>query len=64
MVTHTHGKYDLQWSTQIQELSKDIWINTSKGHVETESVKAMKEQRGLLGVMGPPGNYWVKLTDQ
>ena len=46
-----------QWSTQTQELSKDIRINTSKGHVETESVRAMKEQRGLLGVVGPLRNW-------
>ena len=51
------GKCDLQWSTQTQELSKDIWINTSKGRVETESVRAMKEQRSLLGVVGPLGNW-------
>ena len=49
--------YDFQWSTQTQELSKDIRINTSKGRVETESVRAMKEQRGLLGVVGPLRNW-------
>ena len=54
---YTHGKYDFQWSTQTQELSKDIRINTSKGRVETESVRAMKEQRGLLGVVGPLRNW-------
>ena len=54
---YTHGKYDFQWSTQTQELSKYIRINTSKGRVETESVRAMKEQRGLLGVVGPLRNW-------
>ena len=42
---------------QTQELSKDIWINTSKGQVETESVRAIKEQQSLLGVVGPLGNW-------
>ena len=31
--------------------------NTYKGRVETDSVRAMKEQRGLLGVVGPLGTW-------
>ena len=49
---YTHGKYDFQWSTQTQELSKYIRINTSKGRVETESVREINRE-----IKGPLRNW-------
>ena len=53
---YTHGKYDFQWSTQTQELSKDIRINTSKGRVETESVREINREINRE-IKGPLRNW-------